>query len=29
VLQVPVPQLAERLRAHAVAGDAVEHVFDY
>ena len=29
VVQVPVPQLAQRLRAHAAAGDAVEHVFDY
>ena len=29
VLQVPVPRLAAELRAHADAGDAVEHVFDY
>jgi len=29
VLQVPVPRLADTLRAHAAAGDAIEHVFDY
>jgi len=29
VLQVPVPQLADELRAHAKAGDAIEHVFDF
>lgn len=29
VLQVPVPRLADTLRMHAAAGDAIEHVFDY
>ena len=29
VLQVPVSRLADTLRAHAAAGDAIEHVFDY
>ncbi|MFT3897872.1 MAG: hypothetical protein QM719_09280 [Thermomonas sp.] len=29
VLQVPVPRLADTLRMHASAGDAIEHVFDY
>jgi hypothetical protein len=29
VLQVPVSRLADTLREHAAAGDAIEHVFDY
>jgi hypothetical protein len=29
VLEVPVPQLAAVLAAHAAAGDGIEHVFDY
>lgn len=29
VLQVPVPHLADTLRAHVAAGDAIEHVFDF
>lgn len=29
VLQVPVPHLADALRAHVAAGDAIEHVFDF
>lgn len=29
VFEMPVATLAPRLRAHALAGDAIEHVFDY
>lgn len=29
VLRLPVPRLADVLRTHVAAGDAIEHVFDY